>query len=415
MTYPITGFWAYHPALGSWGEKLDKMQRIGANKVLMLGPTLRDTLSIDTIINDPRIEDLLQQATARNMNVFLGLPKPQSHKAYPWEVAQDTVDEFLKGSQQILEGFALKYGSLSAFRGVYQGFEMQLKASGNDTVLNLYRQQHKQVRQKLPDKKILVSPYFLSTVKADDTIDPLANTKQGLLSIIEADVDIIAPQDGVGVGAGLLQWEYSQTPTNIPLSPFYRTCRETIDETTPRTVELWANNEGFEPKETTSMKHLPTKKQRLDRAIMFTGGFVSDHISFMWDDFYDKGAEGNLAENIAADASRPIIVDVFSRGSSLGSGLCIRGYNIIGGTVNLEYFDLSLDRGGEKDISSERCLEKPNFGREYNAQAGTARFPLDMQELVVPLTMLGKPLIVDVHVCNRQGMPAHHKYHTTFL
>ncbi|MEK6921123.1 MAG: DUF4434 domain-containing protein [Nanoarchaeota archaeon] len=414
MTYPITGFWAYRPAVGSWAEKLDKMQRIGANKVIMLGPILKDQSSIDTIINDPRVEDLLQQARARNMDVFLGLPKPPSHKKYPWDVAQDTLEEFFKGSQKILEGLASKYGSISSFKGVYQAFEMQIKASGNDTILNLYRRQHEQVRQTLPGKKILVSPYFLSAVKSGNTKETLlASTKQGLLNIIDTDVDIIAPQDGVGIGAGALYWRCEDTTFSAPISAFYKTCRETIDEVAPRRVQLWANNEGFE--QMTLTKYLPTNKQRLDRAIMFTGRYVSDHISFMWDGYYDKPVKRSLAEEIAADTDRPIIVDVIRSGSSMGLGLRIRGYNIIGGTVNLQYHDLSLDRGGDKLISPDQCIENPDFGRSYNAKVGIFRFPLDMQELCIPLAMLGKPLIVNVNICNRQNTSAHHTYHAEFL
>jgi hypothetical protein len=196
---------------------------------------------------------------------------------------------------------------------------------------------------------------------------------------------------------------------------FFRVAKEARDELESQEnvkVELWANLEAFEPGAGVACGSFSdiqrTDKARLDRGITFAQGYPSKLISFMWDGPYtcQGGQSTTLAEEIEADASRPILTQAFQFASGGKDGITVRGYHIADApSVSLSWYDAAWA------VQSKAVAVDGNGWVNAAYGQSNADVPDAVQELWVPFdwTNMAPSFWVHVNVTSG-GKKATHQY-----
>ncbi len=375
---------------------------------------------------------LFAEAGRLGLSVYVGVPAAPVHPAYAWETWSAARPTFLEFSRRVLSDYARRYAGFAAFSGVYQSVEVPAQKRSLPNVLACYRSHHALVRQLLPGKRILVSPYWDARRGRGTGGDPLS-VKAGIKAVAGSDVDIIAPQDGRGTGKVALFWpaeaalpvdprlrpaldvgapgDTGESPTNgqayfANTREFYRQARAAVDELREegKGVELWANLEAFEPG-----KGIPcgsfrttqrTTKERLDRAVMFAGPHPSKLISYMWDSYYvcRAGHPESLGDAIERDWRRPILVDVRRRMRERRNGLLLYGYNLIPGSVEID------TRAGPPIVVP---LDERHADTGFGSR--NPRYPERLQEAWAPVPVPARAGLLHVRVSGPGGT-CHHPF-----
>ncbi|MFC7589312.1 hypothetical protein ACFQYP_40750 [Nonomuraea antimicrobica] len=105
--------------------------------------------------------NLMREASAYGMTVFPGLPAAPQREGKPWEPDHAHTAALNAFTARVLADYRERFRTLSAFRGVYQSFELAVRArSDQDPIVQLYAAQHAVVAAELPGTKIVVSPYI---------------------------------------------------------------------------------------------------------------------------------------------------------------------------------------------------------------------------------------------------------------
>lgn len=389
---------------------------------------LRDEREYDLVLIAGRqrdsVEMLLDEAGKLGMQVFAGMPAAPAHPKYPWDPWRAAMPIFLELAKRVFEDYAQRFAACRSFAGVYQSLEMPVAERTLNAVLGCYRAQHALVRQALPGKQILVSPYWDARKKRPTGVTP-ASVREGIKLIARCDVDIIAPQDSRGTGKVGLFWPHQMDePVDPRLAPvtgvrgltygdayhastreLFRMARLGLDELAEQEgikVDLWANIEAFEPGKgipcgvfTTSQR---TTKERLDRAIMSAGPYPSKLISYMWDSYYTcrAGRAAPLGDEIAEDCRRPIVVEALRSQRNRRSGLMVQGYNIADGEAEVVVQEETIAR-----VSATEGRANADLGRD------NVRYPDRLQVVWVPLPEHSGRLAVTVR---GPGGRCHHPF-----
>lgn len=314
-----------------------------------------------------RTNGLLLAAAARQMHVFVGIavaPSALDGSGNPvgWEADIAAKDAFVELNDRLLLDWTTRYGGYASFHGFYQSFETWVNAPTTAAITAVYTALNQKMKQRFPDKKIMVSPYWSSQKKYLSSLPP-AQVSDANKAMAAMGFDIIVPQDGRGVAKTAPFYPYQvndplPTPLLAPNTPhdtygeaffistqdMYRYARQGIDAHNAQTgssVQLWANLEAFEPSGTCGGLGATTK-DRVDTLIGFDKTHTSYMISFMWDPLFYCTTPGGLKDEIAAQPSRPIIYDV-QYGSYGGvAGLRLKGFNLVSGvTLSLTWYNSS--------------------------------------------------------------------------
>ncbi|WP_153532681.1 DUF4434 domain-containing protein [Actinomadura macrotermitis] len=312
---------------------------------------------------------LLGDADRFGMKVYAGLPSFPTQPRRSWNVDVAHRDVALAVNRVVLEDYARRLRGHPSFAGVYQTFEVRLRDwpnPGQDPNLQTYTAQHAAVRELLPGRKILVSPYWDARRRTGDPTGPAAIEK-GVEAVAGTGADIIAPQDGRGTGKGALYWEHEAgKPVDPRLKPvpgvgestygqaylaptgaYYAAAARARDALARagRPFELWANIEGFEPTAAggcaADTARGRTDKVRLDRAVTAAGGAVGKIVSFKWNGLFTcrEGRPATLSEEIAADWDRPILTGAVRHREGGRDGLLLSGHRLEGAGVTLTWYD----------------------------------------------------------------------------
>ncbi|MGK5556782.1 DUF4434 domain-containing protein [Actinomadura kijaniata] len=377
--------------------------------------------------------EVLREAAALRMKAYVGLPVLPREAQRSWNVDPSHRDVGLELNRVLLKDYARRFAGQASFAGVYQTFEVRLRRweqPGREVNLQAYSAQHAAVRELLPGKRILVSPYWDTRRRAGDVTDPQA-VAAGVKDVARTGADIIAPQDGRGTGKGALYWDHEadkpvdprlqpvegvgevkyQDAFVAPVSAYYgAAARARADLAREgRTVELWANIEGYEPTSTTSCDSGTargrTDKVRLDRAITAAGTQVSKIVSFKWNGLYTcrDGRPASLAEEIAADGARPILAGAVRVRREGQNGVLVRGYQLDeGSSITLTWYD---DRWQQQSR-----IVRPMPGPP--PAPGSSPAPAGMRELWVPFPDKGLAprFWIHVDVVNASGKVASNRY-----
>ncbi|MGW0804849.1 hypothetical protein [Nonomuraea sp. NPDC002799] len=303
--------------------------------------------------------NLMTEAAAYGMTVFPGLPAAPQLAGKSWEPDLAHLAALNAFTSRVLADYRARFGGSAAFGGVYQSFELAMRArSEQDPIIALYAAQHAVVAAALPGKKILVSPYIdarrgrgFPPEQVEEGMADIAGTRAGAPMAI-------AVQDGRGTGKvpvyGVQEGDARVDERLVPVvgevsygQAYYGATRDYIEAAgrrVPDGVEMWVNVEGFEPTQADGecgrVEPMPlrgrTTKERLDRQVMATGPYAGKIISYGWDPFFTCQAghdTPSLADDIAAGWQQPIIVNAVRKELNGRAGILVEGYNLRGGTL----------------------------------------------------------------------------------
>ncbi|SEG61167.1 hypothetical protein SAMN05444920_103460 [Nonomuraea solani] len=303
--------------------------------------------------------NLMTEAAAYGMTVFPGLPAAPQLAGKPWEPDHAHTAALNAFTARVLADYRERFKGLASFGGVYQSFELAVRArSEQDPIVRLYAAQHAVVASVLPGKKIVVSPYIdarrgrgFPPSQVEEGLADIAGTRAGLPMAV-------AVQDGRGTGKvpvyGVHEADAKVAPRLVPVvgdvsnaQGYYGSTRDYVEAAARRVpdgVELWVNVEGFEPTpapgECGRVEPLPlrgrTTKSRLDQQVMAAGPFAAKVISYGWDPFFTCQARydtPSLADDIAAGWEQPIIVGAYRKELNGRAGVLVEGHNLRGGTL----------------------------------------------------------------------------------
>ncbi|TDC10570.1 hypothetical protein E1267_04185 [Nonomuraea longispora] len=306
--------------------------------------------------------NLMAEAAAYGMKVFPGLPAAAQREDKPWEPDHDHTGALKAFTARVLADYRARFGGSGAFGGVYQSFELAMRdRADNDPIIELYAAQHAVVAGVLPGRPILVSPYIdarrgrgFPPEQAGDGMADIAATRAGAPMAI-------AVQDGRGTGKVPVHGPHETGAKVVPrLAPvvgdvsnaeaYYGATHAYVEAAArevPDGVELWVNVEGFEPTpvagECGRVDPLPlrgrTTKSRLDQQIMASGPHATKIISYGWDPFFTCQARHDtpsLADDIARDWQRPIIVNAVRQDRNGRPGILVEGHNLRGGSLRFD-------------------------------------------------------------------------------
>lgn len=302
------------------------------------------------------VGNLLVEAATAGMSVFPGLPSAPQDPAKPWLPDLTHLDALTAFTARVVTDYRQRYGTLPAFAGVYQSFELTMrKRPRSDPTIAVYRAQHAMVASALPGKKIVVSPYLdarrergFPPGEADDGFAAIADTRAGAPMAISV-------QDGRGVGKVPLYWpgegDAQVEPRLVPMvgqvsnrKAYLGSEREYVDSAASAVrdgVELWVNVESFEPTpvqgECGRSDPLPlrgrTTKARIDLQIMAAGRHPTKIISYGWDPFLtcqNGYGQPALVDDLVAGWRQPIIVHAEWRTVGGRPGIAVEGHNLGG-------------------------------------------------------------------------------------
>lgn len=409
------------------------------------GCPARDVTDFDLVMvagdQDNSLGKLLTEAQAYGMKVYAPMPAFPSTDGRNSNVDTAHLPAFTAFNRRVLTDYQRHYGNLGSFAGVYQTREYLLDRE-YAPVLTAYRDQHADVRQRLPGKRVLASPYWSSrkfTDKARTVANPRLTTPAAVTSSVtrlyQSGVDVVAPQDGRGSGTAGLFWPYEGNraidadPLGVPLAARVgdwtygdvfgsnstslfqaaATARDNVNAG-GRDAELWANVEAFEPEVTPvcAPNHRTTKK-RLDQAITHLGSYVTKVISYQWDPLYtcqtaDSGGFSGvpLVSQIEADFDRPVISYGFRFASDSRPGLVLDGYHLDHATVTLTWYDKAWQM---------HTRTVPAGWWDRDAGKNNPRLPRTMEAIWVPFdwTDLAPDFYVHADVTNN-GKAANYRY-----
>ncbi len=315
------------------------------------------------------LTELLDLGDRFGIKVFPALPLAPRDPAEPTRANPRHIGTLTTLTRRVLQDYGDRFAGREALGGVYQPFELQIRAWPEPSkvpTLQVYAEQHRIVEQELPGKPILVSPYIDARRRVGYTSTP-AQVAKGFKALAKTGVGIIAPQDGRGTGKVGLFWpNWKNKAVDNRLKPvvgestyntayyggtrdYYREMslarQELADDGVG--VQLWANVEAFEPSGSERCGSQGTRgrtdKPRLDTQVTLAGPYVSKIISYMWSDFFTCGSP-SLSEEIAKDWDRPIAIQAIKQKRQIQEGLEIRGYHLGDAKVTLSWSGLETPR-----------------------------------------------------------------------
>lgn len=308
------------------------------------------------------VGNLVREASAYGMTVFPGLPAAPQREDKPWEPDLAHTAALESFTARVLAGYRERFAGQPGFGGVYQSFELAMRARADkDPIISLYAAQHAVVAAALPGRKIVVSPYI--DARRGRGFPP-SQVAQGLADIAGTRAGApmaVAVQDGRGTGKVPVHGPHEAgakvTPRLVPVvgevtnrTAYYGSTADYVEAAArkvPGGVELWVNVEGFEPTpadgECGRLDPLPlrgrTTKARLDQQVTAAGRHAQKIISYGWDPFFTCQARHDtpsLADDIAAGWRQPIIVNAYPKEVDGRPGVVVEGYQLRGGTLRFE-------------------------------------------------------------------------------
>jgi hypothetical protein len=345
------------------------------------------------------LTELLDLGDQFGMRIFPALPLAPRDPKTPTRAYRHHIGTLTTLTRRILQDYGDRFADRASLGGVYQPFEVQMSATlVSNPTLEVYADQHTIVEQELPGKPILISPYLDARKRVGFGQTP-KQVAEGFKALAQTGVGIIAPQDSRGTGKVGLFWpDERDDEVDERLRPvvgestygtayhgstrdYYREMSLAREEMLQAgfEVQLWANVEAFEPSGAEPCAPQGTRgktdKKRLDQAVTMAGRYVQKVVSYMWSDFMTCG-QPSLEKEITGDWQRPIAVDAIRRSLDVRDGIEVRGYNLKGGTVSVQW------SGGTRDLVVAEVGRLEEFPIEELPEGmSTAWVPFDWPEV----------------------------------
>ncbi|MBQ4145822.1 MAG: DUF4434 domain-containing protein [Clostridia bacterium] len=211
-----------------WRADFDNMQEIGIDTLIFIRGGFEDRAifpakSFDTYCKDDFAGFVFEEATKRNMDIFFGMYISN----LDWNDG-DYLGEIHK-NKTFMDEVLSRYGDYPAFKGWYIPQEA---AFDNLNFAEIMRGMSALCKDKSPDKKVLISPFFKTKITyPEDYFTPQQHFEEWsrLFSYGGKDIDICAFQDGTAP---------------MPLmDEFYGLTAQLCKE---YKIEHWVNAETFE-------------------------------------------------------------------------------------------------------------------------------------------------------------------------
>ncbi len=237
MNYPITGTFideiTYDIPSSNWTEEqweadLDHMRATGIDTLIFIrGGLGRKTIFPSEVIGTPRATDfagfIMGEAEKRNMNVFMGLYISN----IDWNNGDAETE--IRINEKFAREIYARYGHMKSFAGWYIPHETSRNELNIEEVMYGLSSICKEIA---PDKPVLISPYFQSTViSKEDFLTPEQHFEEWdkILHRAGANIDICAWQDG--------------TAPMEQMEAYYGAVKKCCDK---YDIKLWVNTETFE-------------------------------------------------------------------------------------------------------------------------------------------------------------------------
>lgn len=256
-----------------WAKDFDNMQEIGIDTVVVMRSCFYDKCLYPSKIfpslkkeNEDFLELILFEAEKRNMSAYLGLYCSDLcwHDGdYEHEIENDKlfVDEALS-----------RYGHYNSFKGWY----IPQETSANSyNISYLMRDAGKLCKEKSPDKKVLISPFFPSYMSPER----VAQEWDNIWKVCGEYIDICAFQDGTA--------NFGNYTTL--LSQMKKVAKK-------HNISLWANVETFE-RDVRNM-YFPIHFDVLRKKIEIAEEFVDNFITFEFSHFLSPQSIFPSARNL---------------------------------------------------------------------------------------------------------------------
>ncbi len=290
MNYPIKGTfideitydikdqkWTFE----NWAKDLDNMKAVGIDTVIFIRGFFCDKAIFPSklLSNKDGVIDLadfiLKECEKRDMKVFFGM----YIKNLTWDDG-DSENE-IKMNDIFTDEVIERYSKYKSFYGWYIPHEV-----GNDVlnITDIFYSLSKMCKEKTPDKKVLISPFFYTNVLVEkDEISPIDTfaewdkifTKSG------NNIDYCAFQDG--------------SSPEEHIGEYFKYVKKACDK---HGIELWANVESFE-RSGDYFESLDV--ETLDYHINIVKPYVSNIITFEFSHFMSPQADSIKARKLYED------------------------------------------------------------------------------------------------------------------
>ena len=225
ITYDIpSSNWSHE----EWAKDLDYMRDVGIDTLVFIRGGFENKMIYPSnkfahIIEDDFAGFILKEADKRNMDVYMGMYISNIN----WNMGD--VKGELEKNKMFIDEVLERYGDIPSLKGWYIPHETSRNALN---IIDIMGGLSKMCKDKTPDKKVLISPFFPSEVTAKNNSlspDRFYDEWYNIFSRCAKEIDICAFQDG-----------------SAPLSEMSEYLSHSKDLCDEFNISHWVNTETFE-------------------------------------------------------------------------------------------------------------------------------------------------------------------------
>lgn len=265
-----------------WAKDLDHMKAVGIDTVIFIRGGFYNK-AIFPSKNFPHLKDadddfagfILKEAQKRRMNVFIGLYISN----LTWSDGDAKTE--IEKNEIFIDEVVDRYGHIPSFKGWYIPHEV-----GNNVfnVTEVFSELGRLCKQKTPEKPVLISPFFLSSVMVkENALSPQQTYEEWdkIFACSGQNIDICAFQDG---SAPFEQME-----------EYFEVAKKICDK---YGIELWDNIEGMDRDKANVFATVSFDVMK--RKIEKVKPYVSKYIMFEFSHFLSPQSINISARNLNA-------------------------------------------------------------------------------------------------------------------
>lgn len=263
-----------------WIADLDHMQEIGIDTVIFIRGGFEDkSVFPSNVLATHYADDLatliFEETSKRGMSVYFGLYISNLN----WNDG-DVAGE-VKMNNLFIDEVMGRYGEYPSFKGWYIPHEFCKEAKGTLNFGDILRDLPRLCKDKTPDKKVFVSPFFCSQIVSKTPFTPAQHYEEWdrMLSVSGKEIDCCAFQDG--------------TAPMDQMEEFYTYTKKFCDK---YNIEHWVNAETFE--RDVRQMYYPITFQLLRRRLELHKKYADKIITFEFSHFLSPQSIYPSARNL---------------------------------------------------------------------------------------------------------------------
>ena len=285
-TFPITGSfideitydipssnWTHE----QWADDLDNMKAVGMDTLVFIrggfeGRTIFPSENFFCLRKDDLVDFIFKEAEKRDMKVYIGLYISN----LTWN--DGNVKTEIEANKLFIPEVIKRYGGYKSFAGWYVPHEV---ATNIYNIGRLTKSLAAMCKDKTPDKKVLLSPFFKEETTTHDVFTPeqFYDEWDGIFETFGGDVDICAYQDG---SASLKHVE-----------EYFKVAKKLCDK---HKISFWQNVETFE--RDVRFLYFPIPFELLRTKLDLLSPYVEKQITFEFSHFLSPQSIFPSARNL---------------------------------------------------------------------------------------------------------------------